>query len=206
MNHRTTSACNCISVPIINVSTATLFTKAVIIKSQVGEIWNTNAYLKKPFLCNWVSKYPDTKFAVAYEFSWGVYFWNSILNWSLGIWFLIKNFFFLAGVGGITYGFLNSFWTQRRIKVRNRSFFPHKPIIWILDPLSMGGERRCFAPSFLVKNVYSQSRRRDYTFPTSTHSTPTNHPHLEGLLAFTLLVKCQDTLKLLTTNVEKNEA
>lgn len=38
MNHRATSACNCISVPIINVSTAVLFTKAVIIKSQVGEI------------------------------------------------------------------------------------------------------------------------------------------------------------------------
>lgn len=117
-----------------------------------------------------------------------------------------KLFFFLAGMGGVTYGFLNSFWTRRRMKVRNRSFFPHKPIIWILDPLSMGGERRYFAPSFLVKNVHSQSRRRDYTFPTSTHSTPTNHPHLEGLLAFTLLVKCQDTLKLLTTNVEKNEA
>lgn len=90
MNHRTTSACNCISVPIINVSTAMLFTKAVIIKSQVGEVWNTNAYLKKPFLCNSVSKYPNTKFAVVFELSWGVYFWNSILNGFLGIWLPVK--------------------------------------------------------------------------------------------------------------------
>lgn len=51
-----------------------LFMKAVIIKSQVGEIGNTNAYLKKPFLCNSVSKYPNTQSAVVYEMSRGVSF------------------------------------------------------------------------------------------------------------------------------------
>lgn len=57
-----------------------LFMKAVIIKSQVGEIGNTNAYLKKPFLCNSVSKYPNTQFAVVYEMSWGVFFFEILFE------------------------------------------------------------------------------------------------------------------------------
>lgn len=48
VNHRTTSACNCISVPIINVSTALLFTKAVIVKSQVGEFETQMLILRNP--------------------------------------------------------------------------------------------------------------------------------------------------------------
>lgn len=169
MNHRTTSACNCISVPIINVSTATLFTKAVIIKSQVGEIWNTNAYLKKPFLCNSVSKYQNSNFAVVYELSWGVCFWNSILNWFLGVWFPVRAL-------SVTHGFLRIFWIWTggakaeivQIFLTNLSsdFWTH----------CQGGRKGVLYFHFNQECLFSKQKTRITDFPHPSHSHKPSPP------------------------------
>lgn len=163
MNHRATSACNCISVPIINVSTAVLFTKAVIIKSQVGEIWNTNAYLKKPFLCNSVSKYSKTKFAVVDELSW-VYFWNSVLNRFWAVWFPVKAL-------SVPHGFLSIFWNPKRSKGVKLFIFPLQTYHLNLESTVNKGEKKvCIF--FLVKNVYFQSSQLELQI-SLIHPSPT---------------------------------
>ena len=164
MNHRTTSACNCISVPIIYVSTSILFMKAVIIKSQVGEIWNTNAYLKKPFLCNSVSKYPEPMNCPG-EFI----FWNSIWKWFLGIWVPIKALC-------VTHGFLNIFWNRGGTKARKSFTIPPQTYCLNVGPMVNAGER-VFCTVSLLKNAYSQNRRLGWQSPHPCHSH--KHPTLQ---------------------------
>lgn len=65
------------------------------------------------------------------------------------------------------------------------------------------GEEKMFCTFLLVQNVYSQNRRLELQI-SPIRPAPTNHHHLQGLEAFTLLAKCQASLKVLMTSVEKN--
>ena len=89
-----------------------LFMKAVIIKSQVGEIWNTNAYLKKPFLCNSTSKDPKHPICCSIWIVLRSLFLKFDFKVIWGVWFLVKAL-------SVTHGFLTVFWTRRGTKARN---------------------------------------------------------------------------------------
>lgn len=179
MNHRTTSACNCISVPIINVSTATLFMKAVIIKSQVGEIWTTNAYLKKPFLCSSGSKYRKSNGAGVYELSWAVCSWNSILNGFWGVWLPVE-------APSVTHGFLSIFWAGRGVKADPVSSETNH---LIFGPIVKAGEKGSFT-FILIKNVYSQNRRLELLISPPSLLPQTTPPGNLG--PSSCWQKCQD--------------
>lgn len=170
MNHRTTSACNCISVPIINVSTAILFMKAVIIKSQVGEIWNKMLILRN---LSCAIQCPSTKTPNLLErmnCPGEFIFWNSIWKWFLGIWVPIKALC-------VTHGFLNILWNWGGTKARK--LFTTSPTDLLSEFGAHGQWRRegVLHLIFSQECLLSKQKTRMTEFPT--HVTPTKHPTLQ---------------------------